>query len=145
MNISWLVGKEGRKLQGVISDLVQTLGRSFCNLSTEEGWSTLDSKHCHNAKQIASWCPREVPIGSGKISCKDDMSKDMAQKHSTLGNRSPGRNIKHLEGWSGEPAAVTRPCLGSIYVCTYPPTDSPLHTLVHMQISLHIDIFSGNL
>lgn len=84
-------------------------------------------------------------MGSGKISCKDDISKDMALKHSALGNTSPGRNIKHLEGWSGEPAAVTRPCLGIPYVFTYTHTYSPLHTLVNMQVSLHIEIFSGNL
>lgn len=79
MNISCLVGKEGRELQGVISALVQTLGKLQTLQPVYRG-GLVHSKHCHSAKQIASWCPGGVPVSSGKISCKDDISKDMASE-----------------------------------------------------------------
>lgn len=77
---------------------MQTLGKNFSNRYTEEGWSALGWELCHNTKQIAYQHPGEVHISPGKISCKDDFSKDMAQEHGAPGNRSPERNIDDLKG-----------------------------------------------
>lgn len=133
----WWEEKEGNFKEKFLI-LCRLWGKIFSNLSTEEGWSALGREFCHNTKQIAYQHPGEVHINPGKISYKDEFSKDMAQKHGAPGNRSPGRNIDHPKGWSGELCLL--PHILAWAVQTYRPIYGFSHLLVHIQVSLHIVI-----
>lgn len=86
--LDWREKKEGNFKEWFLI-LCILWGKSFSNLSAEEGLSALGREFCHNTKQIAYQHPGEVHISPGKLSCKDDFSKDVAQKHGAPGNRSP--------------------------------------------------------
>lgn len=118
----------------MISDFVQILGEIFSNLSTEEGWSALGRESCHNTKQIAYQHPGGVHILERP--CKDDFSKDTAQKHGALGNRSPGRTSITSKADLENCGCCHSPGLGNTYLQTYGFS----HMLVPTQPSLHMVI-----